>query len=179
MQKMIDELRGLGAKSVETVALLRKKIAREKNVEVKYVGFDLEEEFALHRVVERLITDKLIASAHDVSEGGLFTTLTESCFNKKLGCTIVTNKAIRKDAFLFGEAQSRVIVSVDKKKVADFEAHLKSTNFPFEMLGTVTEGDITIDDENWGTITEWKNKYDDAIGNFLAGHESEQALIAL
>ena len=47
LQKMIEELRGLGAKSVETVALLRKKIAREKNVEVKYVGFDLEEEFVL------------------------------------------------------------------------------------------------------------------------------------
>jgi phosphoribosylformylglycinamidine synthase subunit PurL len=141
--------------------------------------FDLEEEFALHRFVEGLINDKIIASAHDVSEGGLFITLTESGFNRNLGYTIVTNKAIRKDAFLFGEAQSRVTVSVDKKQASDFEANLKSINFPFEMLGTVTEGDITIDDENWDTITEWKNKYDDAIGNFLAGHESEQALIAL
>jgi hypoxanthine phosphoribosyltransferase len=47
IQKIMEELKGLGAKSVETVSLLRKKAARQKNVEVKYVGFDLEEEFVL------------------------------------------------------------------------------------------------------------------------------------
>ncbi len=47
LQKILEELRGLGAKSVEAATLLRKKIAREKNTEVKYVGFDLEEEFVL------------------------------------------------------------------------------------------------------------------------------------
>jgi len=46
-------------------------------------------------------------------------------------------------------------------------------------LGSVTEGAINIDAENWDTIADWKNKYDTAIGNLLAGHESEQALIAL
>jgi hypoxanthine phosphoribosyltransferase len=45
--RILEELRGLGAKSVEVVSLLRKKVAREKNIEVKYVGFDLNEEFAL------------------------------------------------------------------------------------------------------------------------------------
>jgi hypoxanthine phosphoribosyltransferase len=47
LQKILEELRGLGAKSVEAVSLLRKKIAREKNTELKYVGFDLDEEFVL------------------------------------------------------------------------------------------------------------------------------------
>ncbi len=47
LQIIIDELKGLGVKSVEVVTLLRKKIAREKNVDVKYVGFEIEDEFVL------------------------------------------------------------------------------------------------------------------------------------
>lgn len=47
IHKIIEELRGRGTKSVEVVTLLRKKIARDKNIDVKYVGFDIEEEFVL------------------------------------------------------------------------------------------------------------------------------------
>ncbi|MBX2914394.1 MAG: hypoxanthine phosphoribosyltransferase [Cyclobacteriaceae bacterium] len=47
LEKIIEELRGLGAKSVEAVTLLRKKTAREKKVDVKYVGFELDNEFVL------------------------------------------------------------------------------------------------------------------------------------
>ncbi|MCW5910130.1 MAG: hypoxanthine phosphoribosyltransferase [Cyclobacteriaceae bacterium] len=47
LEKIIEELRGLGAKSVEAVTLLRKKPAREKKIDVKYVGFELDEEFVL------------------------------------------------------------------------------------------------------------------------------------
>jgi len=47
LDKIIEELRGLGAKSVEAIALLRKQPAREKKVDVKYVGFELENEFVL------------------------------------------------------------------------------------------------------------------------------------
>ena len=47
LQRIMEELKGLGAKSVETVSLLRKKPARDKNISVKYVGFELEEEFVV------------------------------------------------------------------------------------------------------------------------------------
>ena len=47
LQKVIEELRSLGAKSVEAISLLRKQPSREKNTEVKYVGFELENEFVL------------------------------------------------------------------------------------------------------------------------------------
>ncbi|MEO5891815.1 MAG: phosphoribosylformylglycinamidine synthase subunit PurL [Ferruginibacter sp.] len=141
--------------------------------------FDLEEEFALQKAIEKIINDQLIISAHDVSEGGLFVTLTESGFNRNLGFSISTDNTVRKDAILFGEAQSRVVVSVDNSQQPGFETALKELNFPFEKLGTVTDGPIIVDEENWGTIADWKHKYDHAIGNLLAGHESEQALIAL
>ena len=72
-----------------------------------------------------------------------------------------------------------MIVSVAADQVAAFEASLNASNTSFESLGKVTEGTIKIDNENWGDIKVWGKKYDQAIENLLAGHESEQALTAL
>lgn len=47
LRRIMDELRDLGARSVEAVALLRKAPAREKAIDVRYVGFDIEREFVL------------------------------------------------------------------------------------------------------------------------------------
>lgn len=47
LQKITEELKGRGAKSVEVISLLRKTPAREKGISVKYVGFELENEFVL------------------------------------------------------------------------------------------------------------------------------------
>ncbi len=133
--------------------------------------FNLEEEFSLHESVTNLINKKLIESAHDVSEGGIFVTLAESCFVKMLGFKIVHNtKEIRKDAFLFGEAQGRVVVSVSKENIDDFESSL---NIPFQKLGNVTPGQINIDNEDWGNINEWNEKYNKAIGNHFKNYMPE------
>ncbi|MFN5136171.1 MAG: phosphoribosylformylglycinamidine synthase subunit PurL [Chitinophagaceae bacterium] len=81
--------------------------------------FDLEEEFALQQKIAELINKKIITSAHDVSEGGLFTTLLESSFTNNLGFDVVADDSnIRKDAYWFGEGQSRVVVSVKPDQVA-------------------------------------------------------------
>ncbi len=47
LEKVAEELKSLGAKSVECVALLRKQPAREKNIAIKYVGFELDHEFVV------------------------------------------------------------------------------------------------------------------------------------
>jgi hypoxanthine phosphoribosyltransferase len=47
LQKILDELKNLGARSVEVIALLRKQPAREKGTGVKYVGFEIDNEFVL------------------------------------------------------------------------------------------------------------------------------------
>jgi phosphoribosylformylglycinamidine synthase len=139
--------------------------------------FELEEEFQLQATLLQLIRAKQIRSAHDISEGGLFITLLESSFVNGLGFTIQTDASIRKDAELFGEGQSRVVVSVKPSQKAAFEA--LTGNSGFRLLGTVTNGEIGVDGENWGVVTEWKNQYDTVIEKLLAGHESEHALSAL
>ncbi|MGZ5221161.1 MAG: phosphoribosylformylglycinamidine synthase subunit PurL [Chitinophagaceae bacterium] len=139
--------------------------------------FDLDEEFALQQKISEAITQKMVRSAHDVSEGGLFVTLCESGFNCDLGFSVITNNGYRKDAWLFGEAQSRVLVSVSLDKVNEFEKLLG--NFPFEKLGVVTTGEIVIDGDFWGTIDWWKDRYDTAIENFLSKEDAGSALIPI
>jgi phosphoribosylformylglycinamidine synthase subunit PurL len=142
--------------------------------------FNLDEEFEIQREILKMIHKKLIHSAHDVSEGGLFITLMESCFNRNLGFTATTtDKAIRKDAYWFGEAQSRVVVTVKKENRNDFMMLLEKMETTVTYLGTVSSGAVNIDSESWGTVKEWKEKYDNAIGNLLAGHESEHALVTI
>ena len=139
--------------------------------------FDLDEEFALQQALASLIKAKLVISAHDISEGGLLITLLESAFNRGLGMEVSTDgSGFRRDAFWFGESQSGVVVTVTPENIEAFSAALKSSNMPCTILGTVAGESLKVNGEDWGSIIEWKNKYDNAIGNILKKHESEEAL---
>ncbi len=129
--------------------------------------FDVDEEWRLQQKVAELIGKKLVRSAHDVSEGGLFVTLAESAFPRGLGFDVVASDAsIRKDAYWFGEAQSRVVVSVAAVKVPEFLKVLG--NFPAAELGFVTAGSFELDGMDWGFVGEWKDKYDHSLEQHLA-----------
>ncbi|MGH2642393.1 MAG: phosphoribosylformylglycinamidine synthase subunit PurL [Chitinophagaceae bacterium] len=139
------------------------KILGEKHSPAPH--FDLEEEFALQKMITILIQSGVLQSAHDISDGGLFTTLLESAMVNEQGFNIQTNKDFRKDAFLFGEAQSRVIVSVREGDCSEFERLLGG--MVYERLGEVSDGEIIIDSENWGNISNWKLKYDSVLENLM------------
>ncbi len=142
--------------------------------------FNLEDEYALQQKLQSLISNKLITSAHDVSEGGLAITLLESAFNNDLGFEVSSNgSAIRKDAFWFGESQCRVVVTVNTAGEAAFTNALQAAAVPFSLLGKVTAQNILMDGEDWGTTAFWKKKYDNAIGNMLKSSESVEALSAI
>ncbi|HWJ90435.1 MAG TPA: phosphoribosylformylglycinamidine synthase subunit PurL [Flavisolibacter sp.] len=140
--------------------------------------FDLEEEFHLHDVIRKLIDARLIQSAHDISEGGLITTLLESGFNRNLGFEVSASDAkIRKDAFWFGEAQGRVVVSVSSEQLDPFRDRLNKKGAAYTELGVVTEGEIKVDGASWQNILYWKELYESAIERHLANElESEGAL---
>jgi phosphoribosylformylglycinamidine synthase len=140
--------------------------------------FDIEEEYQLQQKIAELIRKKLVQSAHDVSEGGLFITLLESAFINNLGFDVVAaDSNIRKDAYWFGESQSRVVVSLKADKVNEFKKAMGG--HPYEELGSVTSGTIELDGLYWGNVPAWKEKYDTAIENVLAGTEPAGALSAL
>jgi phosphoribosylformylglycinamidine synthase len=140
-------------------------------------AFSLDEEFDLQKKIAGLIAKGIIESAHDISEGGLFVALCEAGFNKELGFSIFAKDGIRKDAFLFGEAQSRVIVTISPNCAPEFEKIM--SGFPHEKLGVVTSGEMLINDDFWGTIDWWKEEYDTAIENYLSKEEAGAALSSI
>lgn len=126
--------------------------------------FDLEEEFAVQQTIKMLIREKLINAAHDVSDGGLFITLAEMAMPEELGFDIVTDSEIREDAFLFGEGQGRVVVTVTEDQEDEFLEAMMESGVSFTLLGHVTKGKMMIDDEHYGFITEAKKVYTEALG---------------
>lgn len=130
--------------------------------------FEMDEEYELQQRVLKLARNKQVHSAHDISEGGLIVNLLESCFQKNMGFDIIFNPNVRKDAWLFGEAQSRVVVSVGREMKQDFEALMDG--YSCMQIGTVTgNGKISVGGDDWGHIGEWKELYDNAIGKLIEG----------
>ena len=77
--------------------------------------------------------------------------------------------------FLFGEAQSRVVVSVSPANFVAFEEVIR--HFPHYEIGIVSTGKVEIDGEDWGDIKYWKELYETSIEKHLAKElESEGAL---
>lgn len=129
--------------------------------------FDLDSEFYLQQNLLKVIKSGLIRSAHDVSEGGLFVTLMESAMVNKCGFEIDTDTNFRKDAYLFGESQSRIVISVSTDKEDGLVNFLNAGNVSFSKIGQVTDGQILIDNEDFGNISDWKNVYENTLENIL------------
>ncbi len=132
--------------------------------------FDLDKEYNLQQVTYNLITNNHLQSCHDLSEGGLFVALFESAKHRGLGFEITTDKNFRTDAFLFGEAQSRIVVSIKPENKANFENELQKSGTPFLNIGTVKGSDMVIDGTLAGSLKEYETFYDNAIGNVIEGN---------
>jgi len=120
---------------------------------------DLDVEANLLQVSQKLIARKLVKSAHSVSKGGLFMALLESAMVRSFGFDITVDDEIRKDAFLFGETPSRIVVSVANAREANFIDFMMETSVPFMTLGHVTREEIRIDDNSYGFISDYRKKY--------------------
>jgi phosphoribosylformylglycinamidine synthase len=125
--------------------------------------FDLEKEFELQETIKNLIDQQLINAAHDCADGGLFVTLAEMGMPNHLGFDIVSDSEVREDAFLFGEAQSRVVVTVSEAQEDDFIEAMMKQKVPYTLLGHVTKGKMVVDDEHYGFVDEIKDVYDNAL----------------
>jgi phosphoribosylformylglycinamidine synthase len=130
--------------------------------------FDLDQEYNMQQAVLKLIGGGLIQSAHDVSEGGLMTCLLESAFVGNLGFEINQTANSRLDAFLFGEAQGRVVVSVNPAQLANVESLLNSLNLAFEKLGTVTANGINVNGADFGNTVDFANIHQNSLADYLA-----------
>jgi phosphoribosylformylglycinamidine (FGAM) synthase-like enzyme len=130
--------------------------------------FDLEYEVRLHEIVSSLIGQRLVNSAHDVSLGGLFVTLVECALPGGLGFDVTSPAEIRGDAFLFGESQSRIVVSVSPEQETQFLDYMMETGIHFSTLGHVTKEELRIDDVSFGFISDYARDFEGALGELLS-----------
>jgi phosphoribosylformylglycinamidine synthase len=129
--------------------------------------FDLPTEQLVQKGIMGLIEGKLIQSAHDVSDGGVLVTLAESAFPRGLGFDVKSITGIRQDAMWFGEAQSRVIVSVAPAKQAAFEAHLAGLGVKSTQIGTVKGTDMVVDGQVVSSLAKASGSYFTALETAL------------
>ena len=100
------------------------------------IALDLE--VRLQRCCLDGIRSGLIASAHDCSEGGLAVTLAECCVLGDLGLdSSGLQLPARLDGFLFGEAQSRIVVSAPAQSMVELEQLAMRGGVPILKLGIV------------------------------------------
>ncbi|MFH0824069.1 MAG: AIR synthase-related protein, partial [Pseudomonadota bacterium] len=109
---------------------------------------DPQASIEMYRMVHKAMQQGLVASCHDLSDGGLGTALAESAFAGGLGAEVdlrdlPVDAVARDDEALFSESQSRFLVSINPRHESAFTAFM--AGFPMGMIGRVSAGeDITV-----------------------------------
>ncbi len=98
---------------------------------------DLESEKRLQDCCLELIESRMVKSAHDCSEGGMAVALAESCISGNIGASVGFESCFRKDFLLFGETQSRILVSVEKDRLDELKEIARRMGVPAMELGQV------------------------------------------
>ncbi|MBG9980005.1 phosphoribosylformylglycinamidine synthase subunit PurL [Facklamia sp. DSM 111018] len=136
-------------------------------IEGPLFDFDLESEVKNQKTVSNAISKGLLASAHDLSEGGLAVAIAESVFGTELGAEVELDLTADK---LFAENGSRFIVSVEASKQDEFE---KEFGKNFKRIGKVVSEDrLRIkaqDQEIQASRSELQEIWEEAIPCLLKG----------
>jgi len=134
-------------------------------------SIDLNLEKRVQKTTLEAIGKGLVQSAHDCSEGGLAVALVESCLTnpkKKLGAVINLNAdKIRTDALLFGETQSRIILSVRPKNVKKVLQIARRNKTPASVIGKVGGSRAVINKFINIPLDQLNKAYSSAIANYL------------
>jgi phosphoribosylformylglycinamidine synthase len=141
-----DQLQGLGGSAHLKVVHGRKTGTPPR--------MDLEKEKALHDALRGWIAQGIIKSAHDCSEGGLAVALAESSISQQiaretprlLGAVIdlSSSKDVRLDALLFGETQSRIVISTTANHAAKVLGQARALGIPAAQIGKVGGNELKI-----------------------------------
>ena len=111
---------------------------------------DLRFEKRVQDTVLDAIRRGFIRSAHDCSDGGLAVAVAECCITnreKMIGASIRIDDDIRTDCLLFGETQSRIIVSTDREDGEKLVDLCVANDVPVSAIGTVGGGSLSINDQ--------------------------------
>lgn len=105
---------------------------------------DLAVEKKLLDAVLGAIQKGLVASAHDLSEGGIAVAVAESCISGRLGAEVALTTDLRADHLLFSESQSRILLSAKPEQAAALQAWLTEQGVVNTQIGNVKGSSLTI-----------------------------------
>lgn len=115
-----------------------------KGTEGRPPMLDLVAEKKLQSSLLQAIREGLIASAHDVSDGGLAVAIAESCMSGDLGAELDVLSGLRADYTLFSESQSRILISCKPEKLQDLTKLFTEAGVPQQTLGEVKGSTLTV-----------------------------------
>ncbi|MEC9222239.1 MAG: phosphoribosylformylglycinamidine synthase subunit PurL, partial [Bacteroidota bacterium] len=96
--------------------------------------------------------------------------LLESSFEHGIGINATIDLGnLRKDAFFFGEAQGRVVVSVEEAKAAAFEQKVAELSIPLHALGLTHGNDVAVNGESMGSVSALHSIYENGLTSRLNG----------
>jgi len=114
-----------------------------------FLSLDIEK--ALQDFALKVIHEGLVQSAHDCSDGGLAVALAECCVSGPRAAQGAVVKlglgSLRRDALLFGESQSRIILSTRPTAVESILSRAAEAGVPAAQIGTVGGGRLVIEVE--------------------------------
>ncbi len=116
--------------------------------------FELQKEMVTQDIVRGLITKELVNAAKSVTKGGVYAALVDMAHENNLGFDIEADGEVRLDAFMFGEGQGRVLVTVSENTEDQFIEFIANLAIPATLLGHVTKGKMVVDGEHFGFVNE-------------------------
>jgi phosphoribosylformylglycinamidine synthase len=128
---------------------------------------DLAAERRLIELLGRLAEQGSLASAHDLSDGGLAVALAECAMNSGVGAEVTLDSTLRPSALLFGETAGRVLVSFGPDEEAEIRSEAERLAVPFEVAGRtggerllIAAGGRVLLDEGVGALGEiWAGSF--------------------
>ncbi|MBU0709326.1 MAG: phosphoribosylformylglycinamidine synthase II, partial [Candidatus Omnitrophica bacterium] len=134
---------------------------------------DLKLEKGVQKTTLESVEKNLVQSAHDCSEGGLAVALAESIISspdKRIGAVVnLPVGSMRKDTLLFGETQSRIILSIRPGNLKKILSIAKKNKIPVSVIGKVTGNRLVINDLIKVSISDLYKTWHNAIANFMKG----------
>jgi len=123
-------------------------------------------------VIQRLVSEKLIKSAHDISSGGILLALTEMCIEGKIGAKIeIPQSKISPHEYLFGEDQSRYLIEISEKNKSKVCNILKENSIFYEIIGKTQKKDsLDIDKEFSENLTDLYQLNSSWFKNYFGEH---------
>lgn len=147
VKKASDELYLIGEELLDHNSAFEVESVFDCNVTYPLPELDAKKQLEIYRRVHQAMREKIINSAHDISDGGLLVALAEKIMGTTMGCELTLNDIAleKRFAFYFNEGPGRMIVSVSPDKSERFKKLFGG--LPFRKIGVVTSsGKLKSDD---------------------------------